>query len=615
MNSLSKGQKHLLWRIIASAVVFALYYIIDAISGGLGVPLSFVIVTVSYVTSGYDVIYSAVRNIIRGKLLDEKFLMLIATVGAYALGDFGEAAAVMLFYQTGEFFQSYAVGKSRRSIKELMDICPEYASVERGGELCVVMPDEVEVGEIIVVKPGEKIPLDGIVTSGTSWLDTSSLTGESLRREAKEGSEVYSGSINLSGVIKVKVTKDFDNSTVSRILELVENSAFNKSKSEAFITRFAKVYTPFVVICALLVAFVPPLIVGSFPAWLRRALIFLVISCPCALVISVPLSFFASIGCASKHGILIKGSNWLEALGRAETIVFDKTGTLTKGNFVITRICPSDSSDDDRLMSAAAHCEYYSDHPIAEVIKSAYPHINAGDIEGFEAISGCGVLACVQGKTIRCGKASHISQYCDAVVSSNGVHVCEDGEYLGCIEIDDEIKSESASLIATLHQKGINTVMLTGDSHQAADWVAKELGLGSVHAELMPQDKTAVLSTLIAERSSKNAVVFVGDGINDAPALSLADVGIAMGSLGSDAAIEAADIVIMDDDISKINTALSICRKTNSIVRQNIAFSLGVKLLVMVLGTLGFANMWAAVFADVGVAFIAILNSFRAFKL
>lgn len=615
MNSLSKGQKHLLWRIIASAVVFALFYIIDAISGGLGVPLSFAIVTVSYVTSGYDVIYSAVRNIIRGKLLDEKFLMLIATVGAYALGDFGEAAAVMLFYQTGEFFQSYAVGKSRRSIKELMDICPEYAGVERAGELCVVMPDEVEVGEIIVVKPGEKIPLDGIVTSGTSWLDTSSLTGESLRREAKEGSEVYSGSINLSGVIKVRVTKDFDNSTVSRILELVENSAFNKSKSEAFITRFARVYTPFVVICALLVAFVPPLFVGSFPAWLRRALIFLVISCPCALVISVPLSFFASIGCASKHGILIKGSNWLEALGRAKTIVFDKTGTLTKGNFVITRICPSDSSDDDRLMSAAAHCEYYSDHPIAEVIKNAYPHINAGDIESFEAISGCGVLAKVAGKAIRCGKASYISQYCDAAVLSNGVHVCEDGEYLGCIEIADEIKSESASLVATLHQKGINTVMLTGDSRQAADWVAKELGLGSVHAELMPQDKTAVLSTLIAERSSKNSVVFVGDGINDAPALSLADVGIAMGSLGSDAAIEAADIVIMDDDISKINTSLSLCSKTNSIVRQNIAFSLGVKLLVMVLGTLGFANMWAAVFADVGVAFIAILNSFRAFKL
>ncbi len=617
MNNLSKSQKSMLWRIIIAAIVFALYYACDAIAE-MNMLASFAIVTVSYVTIGYDVIYSAVRNIVKGKLLDEKFLMLIATLGAYALGDFGEAAAVMLFYQTGELFQSYAVGKSRRSIKELMDICPEYAGVERGGELCVVMPDEVEVGEIIVVKPGEKIPLDGIVTMGTSWLDTSSLTGESLRREATEGTEVFSGSINLSGVIKVRVTKDFDNSTVSRILELVENSAFNKSKSEAFITRFARVYTPFVVICALLVAILPPLIVGSFATWLRRALIFLVISCPCALVISVPLSFFASIGCASKHGILIKGSNWLEALGRAETIVFDKTGTLTKGNFVITGICPWGTSDEERLMCAAAHCEYYSDHPIAEVIKNAYPRINASDIDGFEAISGCGVLAKVQGRTIRCGKAAYISEYADVSISPSGatsVHVCEDGEYLGCIEIADEVKPESASLVASLHQKGINTVMLTGDSLQSAEHAAKVIGVGSVHAQLMPDDKTTVLSTLIAERSSKTSVVFVGDGINDAPALSLADVGIAMGSLGSDAAIEAADIVIMDDDISKIDTALSICRKTNSIVRQNIAFSLGIKLLVMVLGTLGFANMWAAVFADVGVAFIAILNSFRAFKL
>ena len=617
IKNLSKAQRHMLLRIIIGATVFASYYVAK-LSVGINNTAAFLILTLAYVVLGYDVVYSAIKNICRGKLLDEQFLMCIATLGAYALGDFSEAAAVMLFYQTGEFFQGYAVGKSRRSIKELMNICPEYANLELDGTLKRVDPYEVEIGDVVVVKPGEKIPLDGVVTEGSSFLDTSSLTGESVRDEVGVGATVFSGSINLKGVLRIKVTKDFDNSTVSRILELVENSAFNKSKSEDFITRFARVYTPIVVVCALIVAIVPSLIFGSFALWLKRALIFLVISCPCALVISVPLSFFASIGCASKLGILIKGSNWLEALGRAQTVVFDKTGTLTKGNFAITAICPCSGVDSDQLLKIASVCEFYSDHPIAEVIKERSPVLSGEGISGFEVIAGCGVKAEYDGKTLRCGNSGFVSQFVASnIPESSGatvVHVSCDNSYLGYIEISDEIKPESARTVAALKRMGIKTAIFTGDSRQTGELVAKKTGCDMLRSELLPQDKTSALAELIGKKAKNKSVVFVGDGINDAPVLSLADFGIAMGSLGSDAAIEAADIVIMDDNLAKIPLAFSICKKTDSIVKQNVIFSISVKVGVMALAAFGFANMWAAVFADVGVAFIAILNAFRAFR-
>lgn len=617
MSNLSRSQKINLLRIAVSLILLALYFTLNSLYE-LNLWQTLLILTAAYIISGCDVLYEALRNIFRGKLLDENFLMSIATVGAYALGDYSEAVAVMVFYQVGELFQSYAVGKSRRSIADLMDICPEYANVYCDGALKSVDPNEVNVGDIIAVKPGEKIPLDGIVQKGTSRLDTSSITGESVSSYISEGDTVYSGSINLNSLLEIKVTRSYENSTVSKILELVEEASFNKSKSENFITAFSKVYTPIVVGCALALALIMPLFLGTFSLWLKRALIFLVVSCPCALVISVPLSFFAAIGCASSRGILIKGSNWLELLGKAQTVVFDKTGTLTRGNFTITSCTPAAGVDTEALLFAASACEYFSDHPIANAIKEAYPVKYPEKISGFENFAGLGVKAVYDGKILRCGNEKYISSYVkygfEVTDAHSVVYVCEDDRFLGCIVVSDEIKPQAKEIFQALAKFGISSAILTGDRQSSAAYVARELGCTDVRSELLPADKTSELQKIISSKSKGRSVVYVGDGINDAPVLAMADVGIAMGSLGSDAAIEAADIVIMDDDISKISFAYSLCRKTNKIVRQNVAFAIGIKLLVMAFAAIGYSNMWAAIFADVGVAVLAILNSFRCFK-
>lgn len=613
---MSKKQKNTLIRIIASAVLLAAAYFIP--SEGIARLLLFLI---PYAMIGWDVLWRAVRNIAHGQVFDENFLMAIATVGAFCLGDYPEGVAVMLFYQVGELFQSYAVGRSRQSISALMDIRPDYANVERDGRLEQVDPEDVAVGDTIVIKAGEKIPLDGTVLEGSSSINTSALTGESLPRDVVPGNTVISGCINQSGLLKVQVTKEFGESTVAKILDLVENSSTKKARAENFITRFARYYTPAVVIGALLLAVLPPLILGGgWGDWVERALIFLVISCPCALVISIPLSFFGGIGGASKHGILVKGANYLEALAETEIVVFDKTGTLTKGTFTVTAIHP-DQISREQLLELAALAESYSDHPISRSLKEACQKpLDAARVADVEEISGHGVRARVDGKTVCAGNGKLMRQigadWHECHRTGTVVHVAVDGLYAGHIVISDEVKEDSASAIASLKRQGIRkTVMLTGDSKAVGENVARTLGLDEVHTELLPGDKVDQVEELLKQKTGKGKLAFVGDGINDAPVLSRADIGIAMGGLGSDAAIEAADVVLMDDKPSKLAAAMQISKKTLRIVKQNIVFALGIKLLFLVMGAFGFANMWEAVFADVGVSVIAILNASRALRV
>lgn len=616
---MTNKQKKNLYRIILAAVCYVLAALLPL--EGLGRLAAYLI---CYAIIGWDIVWKAVRNILHGQVFDENFLMTVATIGAMCLGEYSEGVAVMLFYQVGELFQSYAVSKSRRSIAGLMDIRPDYANVIRDGNVEQVDPEEVMVGETIVVKPGERIPLDGVILEGNTTLDTSALTGESMPREAGTGADVISGCINQSGTIHVTVSKEYGESTVARILDLVENSSSKKSKSENFITRFAKYYTPAVVIAAAVLAVLPPLILGGgFAMWIQRALTFLVISCPCALVISVPLSFFGGIGGASKCGVLVKGSNYLEALARTEAVVFDKTGTLTKGSFAVTGIYPYENSGISReeLLELAAYAENDSSHPISRSIKNAYgKSMDASSIGSVTEIAGRGVSVEVDGSTVLAGneklmKQSHID-FRPVEDTGTVVYVARDGAYIGALLIEDEVKEDSAQAIQSLKECGVKkTVMLTGDSRKVAKKVASQLGLDEVYAELLPADKVVRMESLMKKTGEKGKLAFVGDGINDAPVLARADIGIAMGGLGSDAAIEAADIVIMTDEPSKIATAIAISEKTLRIVHQNIVFALGVKAVVLLLGALGFASMWAAVFADVGVSVIAILNAIRALRV
>ncbi len=606
-------QKRVLTRICVSAAICLLALLPPV--GELG---QMILLLAAYLTIGWDVLWKAVRNIARGQVFGENFLMSVATVGAIFLNDYAEAVAVMLFYQVGELFQSYAVSKSRKSIAGLMDIRPDYANLCRDGALVQVSPDEVKVGDSIVVKPGEKIPLDGTVTEGFSSIDTSALTGESMPREAAAGSSVISGCINLTGLITVKVAKEYGESTVAKILDLVENSSAKKAGAENFITKFARIYTPAVVAAAVLLAVIPPLVTGeAFSIWIARALTFLVISCPCALVISIPLSFFGGIGGASRRGVLVKGSNYLEALADTEIVVFDKTGTLTKGNFAVTGLFPRGISDQE-LLELAAYAEDYSSHPISLSIQKAYgkpaDHSRIGEVT---EIPGHGVSACIDGKTVLAGNGKLMARegisFTPPSEAGTVVHIARDGVYLGYVLIEDEVKEDAAAAIASLKEAHIRkTVMLTGDSDAVGQKVAHELGLDQVYTELLPADKVEKMEELLLQKSPKGKLAFVGDGINDAPVLARADIGIAMGGLGSDAAIEAADVVIMTDEPSKIAEVMKISQRTLRIVHENIYFALGVKAVVLLLGALGYANMWAAVFADVGVSVIAILNSIRA---
>lgn len=581
-----------------------------------------------YFMIGYDILYKAARNICHGQIFDENFLMMIATFGAFGVGEYAEAVAVMLFYQIGELFQSYAVGKSRQSISDMMDICPEYANVEQDGELIQADPDDVAVGTVIVIKPGERVPLDGVVVEGESMLDTAALTGESVPRRAAVGDAIISGCVNGSGTLKVRTTKEFEDSTVARILELVENASEKKAHVENFITRFAKYYTPIVTIGALLLAVIPPAVsafagMGSFGAllgtWAYRACTFLVISCPCALVISVPLGFFGGIGAASRIGVLVKGSNYLEAVAEMDTIVFDKTGTLTKGEFRVSKVLPEHMKPDE-LLELAALGEGYSTHPIAASIRDAYGKPLAMErVSNTEEISGHGIHTWIDGQEVHLGNAKLMKSLkipftkCEA--AGTVVYVALARTFAGTIVITDTIKEGAKDALAAMKRVGVQKiVMLTGDRREAAEAVAKELEIDEVHDELLPADKVTKLEELLAKQSAKSKLAFVGDGINDAPVLTRADVGIAMGSMGSDAAIEAADIVLMDDDVRKIASTVRISRKTLRIVKQNIAFALGVKVFVLVLGATGYANMWAAVFADVGVSVLAILNSMRTLR-
>ncbi len=622
---MTKKQKTMLARIIAA---FLIYIPLFAASHkgameGLSAPVNFAVFLVPYLVIGWDIVYKAVRGIVNGQVFDENFLMTIATFGAFGVGEYSEAVAVMLFYQVGELFQSYAVSRSRQSIADLMDICPEYANLEKDGELVQTDPDDVEIGDIIVIKPGERVPLDGTVISGESMVDTSALTGESVPRRVETGSEIISGCINESGVLRVEVTKEFDDSTVARILELVENASSKKAQVENFITRFARYYTPAVVAAAALLAVVPPLALGAgFGPWIQRACIFLVISCPCALVISVPLSFFGGIGAASRNGVLVKGSNYLEALAQMDTIVFDKTGTLTKGEFKVTEIRPSGMSGEE-LLRLAALAEHYSNHPISLSIRDAYEkaggRMNLSSIGKNEEISGHGVRTEIDGSVVLAGngrlmEAERIAyEPCESI--GTVVYLARDGVFAGTIVISDTVKEYAAQAIRDLKQAGVKrTVMLTGDRKAVGEAVAEKLGLDEVFTELLPSDKVEQVERLLDGQAEGRKLAFVGDGINDAPVLTRADIGIAMGSMGSDAAIEAADVVLMDDDPARISVVVRISRKTLSIVKQNIVFALGVKALVLGLGAFGMANMWEAVFADVGVSVIAILNAMRALK-
>lgn len=607
-----------LWRIIIGAAVLATAVLLNLNNEWLQIAL-FII---SYIIVGGDVVKRAVKNIFKGQVFDENFLMSIATIGAFFIGEYPEGVAVMLFYQVGELFQSYAVGKSRKSIASLMDIRPDYANVKKGDELVKVDPDEVRIGDIIVIKAGEKIPLDGKVIEGSSMIDTSALTGESVPREVEVGSDILSGCININGVITAEVTKEFEESTVSKILDLVENASSKKSNSEQFITKFARYYTPVVVIIAVFLAIIPPLVIdgATFSDWIYRALAFLVVSCPCALVISIPLSFFGGIGGASKKGILVKGSNYLEALAETEIVVFDKTGTLTKGVFNVQEIHPEGVSKEE-LLELTAYVESYSNHPISLSLKRAYSkEIDNGRISDVEEISGHGVIATVDGKKVMAGNIKLMKMmdipYFKGELIGTVVHVAVNNKYIGYIVIADEVKEDSAQAIKELKAANIKqTVMLTGDNKSVGSKVAKELGLDKVYAELLPEDKVEKLEELFSQKSKKGKLAFVGDGINDAPVLARADIGIAMGGLGSDAAIEAADIVIMTDEPSKIATAMKISKKTLKIAHQNIVFAIGIKIIVLILSAFGITTMWAAIFADVGVTIIAVLNAFRALNV
>ncbi len=616
---MNKKQKKVLVRIIVAFVLLVILSFVP-VEGWL----QFALYMIPYLVIGYDILKKAIKGIMNRQVFDENFLMAVATVGAIALGDYKEGVAVMLFYQIGELFQSYAVGKSRRNISELMDIRPDYANIEKDGEIVQVDPDEVEIGTIILVKPGEKIPIDGIVTEGTSSLNTSALTGESLPRNAKEGDEVISGCINMTGLLKIKTTKEFGESTVSKILELVENSSSRKSRSENFISKFARIYTPAVCYGAVALALIPPIVrmvfmglPADFGTWIYRALTFLVISCPCALVISIPLSFFAGIGGASKEGVLVKGSNYLETLSQTKYVVFDKTGTMTQGVFEVSGIFPAALSKEE-LIECAACAESYSSHPISKSLQKAYgKEIDKNRVTEVTEVSGKGVTAKVDDRLVAAGNGKLMDQLgipytvCDQVGTL--VYVAVDGTFAGCIVISDLLKPHAKEAIDALKKAGVTkTVMLTGDTKRVADSVAAELGIHEVCSELLPADKVAKVEELLAQKSEKEKLAFVGDGINDAPVLSRADIGIAMGALGSDAAIEAADIVLMDDDPLKIAKAIKISRKCIRIVYENIYFAIGIKVICLILGALGIANMWAAIFADVGVMVIAVLNAIRA---
>ena len=624
---MNKKQKGMLKRIIISFVLLAAVMVCEhtGVFGGLSGAWILLFYAVPYLIIGYDIIYKAARNIRNGQIFDENFLMMLATLGAFGVREYSEAAAVMLFYQVGELFQSYAVGKSRQSIADMMDICPEYANMEQDGELIQVDPDDVEIGSIIIVKPGERIPLDGVVTEGESYIDTAALTGESVPRKASVGEEIFSGCVNGSGTLKIRTTKEFDDSTVAKILELVENAGSKKAKTEKFITKFAKYYTPVVTIAAVILAFLPPLIVGGgFGEWIRRACTFLVISCPCALVISVPLGFFGGIGAASRMGVLVKGGNFLEAVAEMTTIVFDKTGTLTKGTFKVAKVIPAESSDGAReILELAALGEGYSNHPIAMSVREAYEEAGGKPdmtrVEEAEEIAGHGICVKVDGREVLLGneKLMKLKEIAYQPVSDAGtiVYAACERRFLGALVISDVVKEGASEAIRDMKKAGVKKcVMLTGDRKQAAEAVAAELGIDEAHAELLPADKVSIVETLLGKLSEKEKLAFAGDGINDAPVLTRADIGIAMGSMGSDAAIEAADVVLMDDDVRKIAAVVRCARKTLRIVKQNIVFALGVKALVLVLGAFGMANMWEAVFADVGVAVLAVMNSMRALK-
>ena len=645
---MTKKQKNMLTRILVTAVLYAALVAADhmkmipAVFEGWKLLFLYLI---PYFVIGWDILYKAVRNIKNGQIFDENFLMAVATIGAFGVNEYSEAVAVMLFYQVGELFQSYAVNRSRQSITDLMDICPEYANIEEDGQLKQVDPDDVEVGDIIVIKPGEKIPLDGKVVSGESMVDTSALTGESVPRTVKEGDDLVSGCVNGNGLLRAEVTKEFDDSTVAKILELVENASSKKAHVENFITRFARYYTPAVVIGAVVLAVIPPLFAGqSWAEWVRRACTFLVISCPCALVISVPMSFFSGIGAASKKGVLVKGSNYLEIMSKLHTVVFDKTGTLTKGEFKVARIYSVDEEADTagngenesgesaengtdprsekqrKVLELAALAESYSDHPISRSIRDAWgKKLDQSRVSDAQEISGHGVKVKIDGKMVLAGNGKLMDEKgisyteCDSI--GTVVYVAEDGRFLGSIVIADGIKDGVKDAIQRLKRAGVSkTVMLTGDRRNVAEAVAKEIGLDEVHAQLLPGDKVDAVESLMKFLPESKKLAFVGDGINDAPVLSRADVGIAMGSMGSDAAIEAADVVLMDDDPGKIADIVRISRKTMGIVMQNIVFALGVKFVVLAMGAFGVANMWEAVFADVGVSVIAILNAMRALK-
>ena len=618
-------QKKVLYRIIISAVLLAAIWIVSEFAD---MPwwLEGILYLIPYFVIGYDILRKAVKGILKGQVFDENFLMAIATIGAIGLKEFREGVAVMLFYQVGELFQSCAVGKSRKNIAALMDIRPDYANVMVDGNLERVDPDDVEIGTEIIVNPGEKVPIDGVVTDGSSTLNTSALTGESVPREIACGDEIISGCINLTGVIKVRTTKEFGESTVSKILDMVENSSMKKSRSENFITRFAKYYTPIVCYSALALAILPPLvslIIGVSPEWQKwviRALTFLVISCPCALVISIPLSFFGGIGCASTNGILVKGSNYLEALASTGYVVFDKTGTLTKGVFEVNGVFAENGFDSHELLEYAAYAENASSHPISLSLKNAYGNkIDADKVSGIEEIAGHGVSAVVDGRKVYAGNLKLMNKIGVQVINEHNdgtvVYVAIDDKYAGCIVISDVIKPTTKQAIEGLKNQNIKTVMLTGDSKAAADRVAAEIGIDIVKSELLPADKVAEVEKLIENKNPKEKVAFAGEGINDAPVLSRADIGIAMGALGSDAAIEAADVVLMDDDPAKISLAMRIAIKTLRIVKENIVFALAIKLVCLVLGALGIANMWIAIFADVGVMVIAVVNATRALRL
>lgn len=639
---MNKKQKKWLKRILLALALFFTVMALDelgVLAGIFGEPgalyASFALYLIPYLIAGHDVLLKAWRNIRRGEAFDESFLMAVATIGAFAMIFFpetephmAEGAAVMLFYQVGELFQSYAVGKSRKSIAAMMDIAPDYANIERNGAIVEVDPDEVQVGDIIVVKPGERVPIDGVVVDGTSQLDTAALTGESVPRHIEVGGEVISGCINMTGVLRIRTTKLFGTSTVSRILELVENASEKKARTENFITRFARVYTPIVTLAAVAIAVVPPLLgMGAWAGWILRGLTFLVVSCPCALVISVPMSFFGGIGGASRLGILVKGSNYLEALAQVDTVVFDKTGTLTSGTFGVVGVHPADAIDSDQLLAMAAHAEAFSDHPIALSVKKAYLDeapadseriIDQARIEGAAEESGHGVKATVDGHAVLVGNDKLMSAHgisCpDCELTGTILHVAIDGAYAGHIVIADTVKDDAAQAIADLHAAGVERcIMLTGDREEVARSVASDLGLDEYHAQLLPGDKVEQVERILD--SARGNLAFVGDGINDAPVLTRADVGIAMGAMGSDAAIEAADIVLMDDKPSNIARAIRVARKTMRIVHQNIVFAIGVKLLILALAAVGIANMWLAVFGDVGVAVIAILNAMRAMNV